>query len=475
MSFLPYAPTTSGAWWLAGSGSVVTHAALIVFAVAGSQGLVSLAAPLPPPKPKVTITLTPLDSDIIAGLSRQEGLAGADGAKGQAPLTSVATAETPTPREAPAAPKADQITESLAALDVPTASEPETTPQSLAAVTPEASRRLAPDTASAEALPPLPALEIPEPTRPDRAQPASPIIPMNISPERAVAPQALQPVTVSPGSVTRPEPVISSTSRNAAQPSPEIISTTPIAPSRAVPTVSAQRLSATLAPIRPTSPRTSTPVAQIAAPNAQDLAIADLLRRIRSAPPQPCFLALPRGDGDTGVGLALVANSQTAIETFNDTVLTNEDSALRQTRTFVDNRQCPALEYIRQNQDYPASRLGLSLTSTVVPSGGRLTGTLRGTAGRYLTLLLIDNNGVVQDLQRFLTFSGNVTRFDVPVTRAGPPRDTGQILLAIATRTPAPVLRDRAGRLAADVFGGLTGPIADQAALGVATFDVLAP
>ena len=88
---------------------------------------------------------------------------------------------------------------------------------------------------------------------------------------------------------------------------------------------------------------------------------------------------------------------------------------------------------MREQPDYPVGRLSIALASDRVESGGRLVGAVSGAAGRYVTLLLIDDNGVVQDLNRFLTFVGGETRFDVPVTRSGPPRDTGQILLALAT------------------------------------------
>ena len=235
----------------------------------------------------------------------------------------------------------------------------------------------------------------------------------------------------------------------------------------------------TVAAARPQPPRpsgeTSAPAAQRPAappPSAQDLAVGDLIRRIRTAVADACLLALPRRDGEDGVGLALIAATDQAMAEFSSSVLTGEDADVRQTRTLVDPRQCPAVTYIRQNRDYPATRLGVRLDSPEVPSGGRLTGTLRGTAGRYVVLLLVDNNGVVQDLQRFLSFSGNFARFDVPVTRSGPPRDTSQMLLAIATDRPPNVIRDRTGQLAQDVFAGLDGDFADRAALAIVTFDV---
>lgn len=220
------------------------------------------------------------------------------------------------------------------------------------------------------------------------------------------------------------------------------------------------------------APNASTRTAVPPPPTAQDLAIGELLGRIRTAPPYDCLIALPRRDGAEGVGLALIAASDREISDFVETVLTEEDANTRQTRNFVDPRQCPALGYVRQNRDYPATRLGIAIEQTEIPSGERLVGRVRGTAGKYVKLLLIDSNGVVQDLQRFVTFSGNTVGFNVPVNRNAQPRDTSQLILAIATQRPANVFRERSGQLAQDVFVGLEGELASGAAITIATFDV---
>jgi len=213
-------------------------------------------------------------------------------------------------------------------------------------------------------------------------------------------------------------------------------------------------------------PRPSAP------PSEQDLAVGDLIARIRATPAEDCLLALPRRDGTDGVGLELVAASEPGMARFADDLLTEAESAIRQTRTVIDPRQCAALGLMQNNRDYPATRLGITMDMTEIPSGGQLTGTVRGTAGRYVLLLLIDNNGVVQDLQRFLAFSGNVVRFDVPVTRAGPVRDTSQLILVIASDKPFATIQSRNGQLAADVFSSVDEANGRAASMGFATFDV---
>lgn len=383
----------------------------------------------------------------------------------------------PEPETLAALPDAEQLQplpepETLAALPEPETLEPLPEPEALGQTD-----------GSIDAVQPV--LPIAESVSPIDSNPLLSETPTALLPEAAPATN-LEPVIPSPVGTPVATPSLNSTA--------EVVSAAPrvsaapvvssqndivasVRPTESAPLVveSVQTAAAVVAPPNTrANPATQTAVPRAPAPlpSAQDLAIGELLGRIRTSNSYSCLIALPRRDGEDGVGLALISASDSEISEFVDTVLTEDDASVRQTRTFVDPRQCPALSYVRQNRDYPATRLGVRIDSTEVPTGGRLTGTLRGTAGKYVMLLLVDNNGVVQDLQRFLSFSGNFVRFDVPVTRVGPPRDTSQLLLAIATQRPPNVLRDRAGQLVQDVLAGLEGELATGAALTITTFDV---
>ncbi|ARC90743.1 hypothetical protein [Rhodovulum sp. MB263] len=205
------------------------------------------------------------------------------------------------------------------------------------------------------------------------------------------------------------------------------------------------------------------PAAGPSEPRARDLAAAALIRRIRETPAPDCLLALPRRDAEGGAGVDLIAASEAGMADYAGRLLTGDLAGTAERRRLIDPRQCPVLELLRDSPDYPATRLGLGLDRAEIVSGGRLTGSLRGVGGRYVLLLLIDNNGVVQDLQRFLSFAGNRAKFEVPVTLAGPARDTSQLLLAVASDGPVPGLRAQIGRRADQVF-----PPGRRAALGAA-------
>lgn len=283
---------------------------------------------------------------------------------------------------------------------------------------------------------------------PVTAVPAPPPLPAQLPPI------PISPVTPQTGIASIPEQVEADLLR------PQIVQ--PLRPGITLSAMSAVEL----------NPPSATSLRPEYTPTPQDLMLSDLIRRIRVIPADPCLVALPRRDGPKDIGLALLAQQERAMEQFAEELLTSQDGPIPQARALVDPRQCPALTFLRELQDYPATRPGLSLDAADIPQGGRLTGLVNGIGGRYLLLLLIDNNGVVQDMQRFITFSGNQARYDIPVTRNGALRDTKQILLALVTDRPAPQLRARMDRLAQDVFAGMSDGALQGASFALGLFDV---
>ncbi|MFQ6549992.1 hypothetical protein AADZ90_018755 [Aestuariibius sp. 2305UL40-4] len=231
--------------------------------------------------------------------------------------------------------------------------------------------------------------------------------------------------------------------------------------------------------IAPVAPRTTIaapsaiPTAQPAAePSPEARTVNALVQRIREQLADACLVALPQRTGDGGARLTLIAPDEETIQSFSQAVLPGLEPQPSERDVLIDTRQCAAVRFIREQPDYPVGRLSIVLASDRVESGGRLIGAISGAAGRYVTLLLVDDNGVVQDLNRFLTFVGGETRFDVPVTRSGPPRDTGQILLALATSGRPSTIEERGGQLAEDVFPPLSEELGENAVTGMIPFSV---
>ena len=201
-------------------------------------------------------------------------------------------------------------------------------------------------------------------------------------------------------------------------------------------------------------------------------AVSALVTRIRAQLAEPCLLAIPQqGAGDTPE-LVMIASTETGMQRFADAVLADLSPRPPQRSVLIDSRQCASLNYGRENPTYPAFRLSVGLAQSSVESGGNLTGTIGNTAGRYISLLLIDSNGVVQDVGQYLSFTGATAQFDVPLTRDGPARDTSQMLMALATAARPATLNTQNGQSAEIFFAALHAEIGPNPPLVIVPFDV---
>jgi len=229
-------------------------------------------------------------------------------------------------------------------------------------------------------------------------------------------------------------------------------------------------------------PETDTPApaapAVIANPPQSDLAIGALLRRLRATSHEQSTLALPRrlppGGGNTGAlaALSVVGADSGVLDLLSGRVTENLDFTTAQTRELIDPRQCATLDAIRQSDSYPANRIGLSLDAASLTSGETRSGSVLGAGGLFVTLLLIDDNGVVQDMAPFVRIQDNVPRFEAPLARTGPARATRQILLALGTQDSPLDLSAQIGRLAEEVFTAIPPGVLQNAVFGFATIDV---
>ncbi|MEM6758923.1 MAG: hypothetical protein AAF601_05540 [Pseudomonadota bacterium] len=210
----------------------------------------------------------------------------------------------------------------------------------------------------------------------------------------------------------------------------------------------------------------------IANPSPAALQIGALLQRIRATPAPQCTLALPRRAAGGGVGVSFIGATPSDLDTLATRIVEGLDINPAQTREILDPRQCAVLDAVRQASAYPASRIGLALESTTLNSGDSLQARVLGSGGLFLTLVLIDDNGVVQDLARFTTLDGNDPVIDAPVARSGPARDTRQVLVVLGSPDAPIDLSGGIGLLAQDAFAALPAEVLETALFGLATFDV---
>ena len=324
------------------------------------------------------------------------------------------------------------------------------------------------------------------PSLPGRATPTAPLPEIDITSlplEQGIA----APVTLQPTSPT----TLSAVNPVAPDPAPKTgTPNVPDTPSQTVLTPSNDMLQATRPVLRPdgtlhpSQPGTPSETVVAALPpglgtsgaagdpitgsSAQNEALADLIGQLRDRLAEPCLASMPQTLATDEVLLTTFSANDRAISDLFRDLSGTVDLPMTERSVLLDARQCPAVDFVRAATTYPAFRLHLQIDAAEVASGDRLTGRVAGIGGNQATLLLIDDNGVVQDLRRFTLQSGDQLQFDVPVRRVGADRDTSQLLIALATPTRPEFIANLAGRLAEDFFPPLAQVNQDQALIGMA-------
>ena len=507
MSFLPYAPQRSTTWAAAIGGSTAIHGAVVLGLLTSSVAL--LPEPTSPAvrEPEYEITLEIIDADIIdlddtpdipedAVAIEPEDATADLLEEDSAALTPDDDSALLTPEEDTIAPEEEAlppaeevvepepeplVEEELALLEPepeviapePEVIEPEVIDEPIAAAEPDApAPEIDPDDLSIDDLSlvdddvfnPLA-----EAVAPAADAPLAPdvVVPDVVEPE-AIIEEDIAAVVLPAPTVIEPEPEVIA-------PEPEAEPETPVAlpepvEEPAVPEVVAEPEVVEDAPAEPATGTAS--AAAIPNPSPAALQIGALLQRIRSTPAPQCTLVLPRRAGDDGVGLSFIGAEPDALDTLAARIVDGLDIEPPQTREILDARQCAALDAIRLSAAYPASRIGLALEDTTLSSGEALQARVLGAGGLFLTLILVDDNGVVQDLARFTTLDGNDPVIDAPVARSGPSRDTRQMLIVLGSPDEPIDLSQGIGQLAQDAFAALPREALETALFGAATFDV---
>lgn len=197
-----------------------------------------------------------------------------------------------------------------------------------------------------------------------------------------------------------------------------------------------------------------------------------LVDRIRSQLTDACLLALPIMRGEDELTLSLLSDSDRNASALTDQLVAGIEGDIGRETLLLDPRQCPAVAFARRDTRYPVFALGLQLDAQSVASGNSLRGQISNGTGYVQTLLMVDENGAVHDLRRFLLSSARGTRFDIPVARMRQPRDTRQLLIALATPQRLNTVTARAGDAAGPFFDALFAEVGQNALIGIASFDV---
>lgn len=357
---------------------------------------------------------------------------------------------------------------------------PDLTPTPVDEITPDVADAVAPPTETLSAVDPA---DAPEALAPDALTQDS-LAPDTLTPDAlvpdALAPVAPAPLVAEPLSPLRPQ---NATTAASSAPAPERLTAT--APSAApAPTAPLAPVTATgIAPVAAVAPRVTRPprpspaVPTVAPPpppppGSPQAIVNELVAKIRTRVADPCLVATPQTAASGAPELAILSSSETAISDFATAVLADIAPPPGQRSILIDDRQCAALDYLRENPSYPGFRLTAGLVTDQLTGQANLQGAIGRAGGNYVSLLLVDDNGVVQVLNTYLSFAGGEARFDAPLRRDGNPRDTKQLLIAVASDTRPQTLDTQNGQEADVFFDALRAELGVNIPLVMLPFDL---
>ena len=108
----------------------------------------------------------------------------------------------------------------------------------------------------------------------------------------------------------------------------------------------------------------------------------------------------------------------------------------------VTAQQCPALTFLTRLRGERGNRPRLQIGETNLKSGQALIGSIEGVGGDNVQLLLVSDEGLVQDLSPLLKPAGESRTFNLRMQRVGAPGAQPQLLVAVTSARPLETLKD---------------------------------
>lgn len=146
-----------------------------------------------------------------------------------------------------------------------------------------------------------------------------------------------------------------------------------------------------------------------------------------------CFAVLPSPPDDGAVALTAFAGSPAAAGDFIEALARDFGTLLPVEARAVSAEQCGALTFVRSSALYPGFDLGLALAADTIAAGSPISGEVLHMTGAWLTLVVIDDEGRVSNLDAYVQPEGEAIRFEAPVVPTGEAAGRTQLLLAVAT------------------------------------------
>lgn len=203
--------------------------------------------------------------------------------------------------------------------------------------------------------------------------------------------------------------------------------------------------------LTPAVTQRANPLGQRPPPTTASERTERILNYIRYYDGDACLLLLPVAATENSATIeALAANAGAAREFMTDFRIVNGFEPTL-TTTEAAPQQCAAVDMMLRLDAHASSGLVLTPAQPVVKAGDRVRLQIDGTGQRMLSLLVVHEDGVVQDLTTEAKANGSAMVFDGRIDEQGPARPSRKLVLAF-TSPHRPSALDRIGQIPPDQF-----------------------
>jgi serine/threonine protein kinase len=165
------------------------------------------------------------------------------------------------------------------------------------------------------------------------------------------------------------------------------------------------------------------------------------------------YIAQYNGGDCFFIALTSVSVSAARIDGYGDSPAAFEilDDAFKRANGFEANievrqvtpPQCPAITFLSRVRGERSRALRIRVaTTTNLKSGDSLVGTIEGAGNSSVQLLIVSEEGVVQDLSGYLKSAGDARSFNLGMRRDGAAGAQPQLLIAVTSTKPLETLKD---------------------------------
>ena len=158
----------------------------------------------------------------------------------------------------------------------------------------------------------------------------------------------------------------------------------------------------------------------------------------------PCFLAIPTTTNQRKIELSGFSNIKNSWPRFQKALAQNTNFEIAGRLADISNAQCQVMTFVRQSSSYPSYSISMQLDYSSIKNSEFITGKLFIDEGRYLNLILIDDEGTAININKYVNIGKNASSFQFQVNLTNGEVSTSQLLLAIVTDKQLNIMRSHA-------------------------------